>query len=466
MATIASPCAPAPLAPCSSPEASVDGGVLLLLQAWHALPGRRLGRAGVRWQGVGGDVLLFAFVVLPLLAVGSVRAIAQRCGRDREPLWRAWNWGAVVTQRRLARFATSARHDWLGVLGAMVRLLAAHPATILGASGVLAVDSTVVAKPHGRHLPHRRRVYDTAQRRHVWGYEVVSACVAGARRWWPVGLLLHQPTDVRRRRRAAQVGELPSKLDQALSLVQLAVAAGVGAPTVVGDSAFAASWWLREIAALGRHWLVSTRHDRRLRIGTQVQPFASWVLDLPLTPLGAPERGRQLWGACLDEAVLLDRGCGLRGLACRPVYVERRDRAGRVEHRWYLVTSQRDGDLATVWQHWGWRWAVEVLHRDAKQYLHLDAFHGRRWAGLVAHVAATSLRASLLAFLRAADPACGALSTEALVGALREAAVVVQPTDAGAPHVGGPTRLPATRLWPAGGGRLPTPWCAKPRAVA
>ena len=338
MHTIATAPPAEPLAALPQPEASTEGGVLLLLQAWTGLAATTLGRAGVRWRGLGEQVLLCAFVVLPLLAVGSVRASAQRRGRSEDPLWQAWHWGAVVSQRRLARLATSARHDWRGVLEAMAARLAAHPATALGAASILAVDSTVVAKPDGRHWPHRRRVYDTAPRRHVWGDEVVSACVAGAERAWPVGLLLHQPTNERRRRRAAAPGELPSKLDQARSLVQLAVAAGVRAPTVVGARAFAASWWPRAMADLGRHGLVSIRRDRRLRIGTRVQPFAAWVSDIPLSPLGSLERGRQLWGAGLDEAVLLERGCQQRGLAGRPVYIERRDRTGRVEHRWYLLT--------------------------------------------------------------------------------------------------------------------------------
>jgi hypothetical protein len=309
-------------------------------------------------------------------------------------------------------------------------------------------------------LPDRHPVYDAVQRRLVDGYALVSACVVGPGRRWPIGLLPHQPPPgaKTRRRRKAAAGEAPSKLDLALQLIQLAVAAGVGAPTVVGDGAFAVQWWLREIAALGRHWLVSTRVDRRLRIGTEIRAIATWVQTLPLAPRAISPDAPGIYGALLPPAVLLDKGCRQQGLPCRPAYFERRDRRGRVTHRWYLVTSQLDWDLATLWQHWQWRWAIEVFHRDSKQHLHLEAFHVRTWAGITALVACSSLRASLLAFLQAVDPTCAALSTEALVAALREAAVVVQPGADGSHCVWPPARLPADQLWRIGQPALPGHW--------
>ena len=98
-----------------------------------------------------------------------------------------------------------------------------------------------------------------------------------------------------------------------------------------------------------------------------------------------------------------------------------------MRHRWYLVTSQLTWDAAAVWAHWQRRWAIEVFHRDAKQWFQLAAMHGRSWAGLVAWLACCSLRASLLAVLRAANPAWGALSTEAATRTLRRAACLVTP---------------------------------------
>ncbi|HET8684251.1 MAG TPA: transposase [Micromonosporaceae bacterium] len=444
------------------PEPSADGGVLLLAQAWAALGCEALG-AGLAWQGRGGPLLLFALVALPVLAVGSVRAVAARCAPGGDPLWRALGWGGVLTQRRLARFVTSGRHDWWAILGAMARLLGRHPATAVGADGILAVDSTVVEKRHGPHLPGRRPVYDPVQRRLVDGYELVSACAVAGARSWALGLVPHRPPDAAaaraalRRRRRARPGEPPSKLDLALRLVEAAVWAGVPAGTVVGDGAFAAQWWLRAVAAVGRHWLVTTRRDRRLRIGAEIRGFGAWAAALPLELLEPGTRGTGLWGGLLPRATLLDRHCARRGLACRAAYLERRDRRGRVLHRWYLVTSHLDWDLAAIWTHWQWRWSVEVLHRDAKQHLHLDAFHVRTWAGITALVALTSLRASLLAFVRAADPACGARSTEALVAALRTAACLVETDAHGLTRVSPPPTLPTAR-WPRPAAPLPYGW--------
>jgi hypothetical protein len=345
----------------------------------------------------------------------------------------------------------SERHDWGVLLASMARLLGRHPATAVGADGILAVDSTVVEKRHGRHLPGRQAVYDAAQRRLVDGYEVVSACVVGPTGRWPLGLVPHHPpagaARRARRRRQARPGEVPSKLDLALRLVAAAGRAGGPTATVVGDGAFAAQWWLRAVAALGRHWLVATRRDRRLRSGAPIRGFGAWAAALPLARLEAGARGTSLWGGLLPAVTLLDRHCAQRGLAGQAAYFERRDRRGRVRHRWYLVTSRTDWDLAAIWTHWQWRWQVEVLHRDAKQHLHLDAFHVRTWAGITALVALTSLRASLLAFVRAADPACRAHSTEALVGALRGAACLVE-TTAGGVRSSPPPTLPASALWP------------------
>jgi hypothetical protein len=467
MRTIAATGSPSPVPPAPARvEASAYGGLVLLRQAWTALGADALLAHGIRWQGQAGALLLFAVIALPVLGCGSVRAVADRCGRVRDPLWRAVRWAEAVTQRRLARFVTSARHDWPAVQGAMVRLLATHPVTALPrtaageGSGIVAVDSTTLEKRFARHLPHLRPVYDPVRRQLVEGYELVSACVVGPDRAWPVGLLPHAKADTageraaqRRRRRKAQSGERPSKLDLALQLVVLAIGAGVGAPTVVGDGAFAVNWWLREIAALGRHWLVATRHDRRLRIGAEVAGFATWVArEAPAWSVVEQDPdGGGIFGGLLPAARLLDKGCRQQGLPCRPAYLERRDRQGRVRHRWYLVTSQLDWDLATLWQHWQWRWQCEVFHRTCKQQLHLAAVHVRHWAGVVALVACTSLRASLLAFLRAYDPVCGALSPEALVDALRAAACAVE-ASAQEPvlTVQLPPTLPARQLWQQG----------------
>jgi hypothetical protein len=435
------------------PEPSADGGVLLLAQAWAALGCEALG-AGLGWQGRGGPVLLFALVALPVLAVGSLRAVAARCATGGDPLWRALGWGEVLTQRRLARFVASERHDWGALLASMARLLGRHPTTAVGADGILAVDSTVVEKRHGPRLPGRQAVYAAAQRRLVDGYELVSACVVGPTGRWPLGLVPHRPPAaaaargrLQRRRRQARPGELPSKLDLALRLVATAARARVPAATVVGDGAFAAQWWLRAVTALGRHWLVATRRDRRLRSGAEIRGFGAWAAALPLAVLEAGARGTSVWGGLLPAATLLDRHCARRGLACQAAYFERRDRRGRVRHRWYLVTSRTDWDLTAIWTHWQWRWQVEVLHRDAKQHLHLDAVHVRTWAGITALVALTSLRASLLAFVRAADPACRTRSTEALVGALRDAACLVE-TAASGIRISPPPTLPTSALWP------------------
>ena len=278
-------------------------------------------------------------------------------------------------------------------------------------------------------------------------WEIVSGCVVGPAGAWPLGLVPHRPAAgaAPRRRRKAQAGEAPSKLDVALQLIATAVAAAVGAPTGVGDGAYAVNWWLREVAALGLHWLVATRHDRRLRIGAEVRAFAAWVERLPTAwvCVAALPGGGGIYGGLLPEATLLDKGRQQQGLACRPAYFERRDRQGRVVHRWYLVTSQLTGSPEQVWTHWQRRWAIEVFHRDAKQWLQLAGMHGRHWAGLEAWLAACSLRASLLAFVRAAEPAWGALSTAAVVQALQRAACWVTPQAGAGARVGAAPTLPA-----------------------
>jgi hypothetical protein len=260
----------------------------------------------------------------------------------------------------------------------------------------------------------------------------------------------------KRRRRKAKEGELPSKLDLALALVSLAVAAGVGATTVVGDSAFAVMWWLREVAALGRQWLVTTRQNRRLRIGAEIGAFRDWAKAASVTFVESGEKGSTLYGTLLPKAVLLDRHCQRKGLDCRPAYFERRNKAGKVIHRWYMVTSQWDWDLEAIWLHWSWRWQIEELHRDSKHSLLLSSFHVRTWEGIVALIACTCLRVNLVYFLRAVEPACGALFVEGLVPALSKAACHVQPQPSQSQwKVTLPPTLPATVLWQED--RLPLP---------
>jgi hypothetical protein len=96
--------------------------VLVLAQAWAAVTAGQGPTEHVRWRGGLGPLLLVVLVALPVLAVGSVRGIARRCGGcggTRDPLWRALGWGRAVSQRRLFRFVASRRHAWPAVLGAM-----------------------------------------------------------------------------------------------------------------------------------------------------------------------------------------------------------------------------------------------------------------------------------------------------------------------------------------------------------
>lgn len=448
------------------PEPSAYGGVLLLAQLWATLGGDRL-MSGIRWQGRASPLLLFALVVWPVLAGASVRAVSVLCAKTTDPLLRLLGWYTVVTQRRLVRFVDSPRHDWGHLLGILVELLSSHPALVMGKAGIIAVDSTTVEKHYGPKLAGIRPVYDATQRRLVDGYEIVSACAVEAARCLPIGLVPHRKAEtaaeraaLKRRRRKAGDGEWPSKLDLALILITRACAAGVGSATVVGDSAFAVMWWLREIEALGRHWLVATRQDRRLRIGAEIRAIRDWVPGLALTPVTAGANdGSTLYGALLPQAVLLERHCNTRGLRCRPVYFERRNKRGKVVHRWYLLTDQLGWGLETLWLHWSWRWAIEQLHRESKQHLHLAAFHAQTWEGIVAWITCTSMRASLLYAMRAIEPTCGNLSLEGLVAALRQAACHVQVSaEEGQAVASIPPTLPSALLWQEAQLPLPAQW--------
>jgi hypothetical protein len=436
---------------------------LLLAKAWAALGGSERLMQGIRWEGKAGALLLFVLVALPVLWANSVLAVATACVKVSDPLMGALGWGALVTQRRLARFVDSPRHRWMESFGAMLGALVHHPATALDQEGIIAVDSTTAEKRYGPKMAEIRPVYDSTQGRLVDGYEIVSACVVDDRATRPVGLVPHRkpPTAkerqaAKRRRRKAREGEAPSKLDLALGLVSTALGAGVGAPTVVGDSAFAAMWWLLEVAALGLHWLVSTRQDRRLRIGARIQAIRQWAEEVPLSLIQVGEEGTTLYGGLLPEGILLERHRNRKGLVCRGAYFERRNRRGKVIHRWYLVTSRLDWSLETLWLHWSWRWNIEQLHRDTKQWMGLASFHVRTWEGIVALVACTSLRASLLYFIQAMDPVCAGLSIESLVPAIRQAACNVEiPANGDPRRASVPPNLPALTLWRDSGTPLP-----------
>jgi hypothetical protein len=305
----------APPPPLPRPEPSAYGGVLLLAQAWQALGGAAGLAAGIRWQGRDGALLLFGLVALPVLSVRSMRAIATRCA-GADPLWRALGWAGGLSQRRLARFAASGRHDWSAVLAAMARALARHPATRLVGQAVLALDSTVVEKRYGPHLPFRRPVYDNVQKRLVDGHELVTAYLSDRQRGWPLGIVPHQPLpEGTRRRRKALPGELPSKLDRALELVDRARGLGADALAVVGDGAFSVHWFLRELEARGLDWLVGTRADRRLRIaaygggaaapsatGCRTRRSSRWRRTRAARRSGAPAcRKRRSWSGTAPD---------------------------------------------------------------------------------------------------------------------------------------------------------------------
>ncbi len=161
---------------------------------------------------------------------------------------------ARPTQTRVARFLPARCHDALNRLlrempwstRAVMTLVLAW-AKHLKRDGYLVLDDVIVEKARARRLPWAARIYSFAQKRSVWGFQVVLLLWCSCDGHWriPVGFRLWRP------KRTCRATRYQTKLQLAESLVLAVVRSGLPIQYLVGDTQYTAGWFTKRLARLG-----------------------------------------------------------------------------------------------------------------------------------------------------------------------------------------------------------------------
>jgi SRSO17 transposase len=319
--------------------------------------------------------------------------------------------------------------------------------------GVLILDDTGQAKK-GTQSPGVARQYSGTLGR-IGNCQVIvsaeyAADDAAQRRplHWPVTAQLYLPeewTADRERCRAAHIPDevaFQTKWELALSLVDRAIAWGVGVGVVVADAGygdnphFLAGLEERQLAYVcGVESTFGLRLPDEVRAAAEAPPPEYPGKGRPRLPLPAPLHTAQALSDSLPEeawqtvswregakGTLRKQFVALRAHRATGNPTPQRPSQSRVttgpegwllaerplpgeagERKWYYAQMPRETPLARLVARAHARWMIEQFYEDGKGECGLDHYQGRQWDGLHRHLALVMLTYSFLSLRR--DPA-------------------------------------------------------------
>ncbi|MDP9316941.1 MAG: transposase [Chloroflexota bacterium] len=330
---------------------------------------------------------------------------------------------ARPTHTRVARVLPGRCHDALGRLlrtmswstRALTTLLIAF-ATRLGRDGYLVLDEVIVEKAFAKRLPWAARIYSFANKRTVWGFQIVVLVWCSCDGQWriPVGFRLWRPKRSCRRERYR------TKLELALDLVTAVVLAKLPATYIVGDTHYTAGWFTKRLTRLGLTWHGTLDPKTHVVWRGEKQAVRELAMTLKL-------KWRQhLSVRAMALTVYAPKYGQLR-------LVVTRNRHGNYE---YLVSNDRTLDLTTMVRRKRSRWSVETVFRDSKQCTGLEACQCWSNQALVRHVALVFLTFVVLQLLRATPhESVGAVKERWQLAVIRDGEVPSPPLRACPPEL-------------------------------
>jgi len=155
-----------------------------------------------------------------------------------------------VDQSNLNRAITTADWDPELLNRARLNLLQQYPNTQWGRRGILALDDTFITKD-GRLMPGAGRMYNHTTGHTEWGQQLVTLQYVGPQISYPIDFRQYYQ-EISDEVRSGQV-DFKMKQDLALELVLTALNAGCPAKTVVFDSWYVGSLWLKRLRFM--HWI-------------------------------------------------------------------------------------------------------------------------------------------------------------------------------------------------------------------
>jgi hypothetical protein len=245
-------------------------------------------------------------------------------------------------------------------------------------SGYLVIDEVVLEKPYGNKCGWIGYVYSTSRQHSVQGLcaVVVLFCVGSWR--IPIAFRLWRP------KAHCRVQQYRTRTQLAWEMLLEIAQSGLSVQFVSFDNFYTAGWLTKAIHRLGWTWVGMLERKTHVYYRHHLWQAGQLAATLKL-------KWRSQFGlrACSFVAYLPKYGT-LR-------LVVTRNRYGNFQ---VLATNALDSDLSLILRRKRWRWSVETLFRDAKQFCGFTACQCRLDAAHVVHIALVLLAFLVLQMLR------------------------------------------------------------------
>jgi len=252
-----------------------------------------------------------------------------------------------------------------------------------GSTGTLIIDDTINRKT-GKHMEEAGYHYDSADRKAVWGHDLVTTHYVNGETEYPLRLNLY----VKRETCLNEGRVFKTKIELACEQIA-AYTPPTGTRTVV---AFDSWYFCRQVteaaAARGYDWVTQAESNRIVHVNGDEMNVTELAKSLPGKNFKVVKVRGEVHSLCGVEAWM--------------------PRAGDVKLvvAWeedgfhFYVSNRVDWTAKQVLEAYKVRQSIEVFYRDAKQSLGLEAYQMRRGRGAIIHCHLAFNAYTLLALLR------------------------------------------------------------------
>jgi len=336
-----------------------------------------LAELGIYSRGFDPAAVVLDFVLGVWMKVSSVMALAYEARRDGLIA----KIGAPAHRTTLTRKLGLKRFDWATMYRRLAyacwKALAIHP----DATVALVIDDTTIEK-YGKKLEGASWVYDSSQKKRVWGYNVVTAALVADGHRVVVDFAIWQKNG-------------PTKYALALEIIRRLREAGIKFDLVLFDG-----WYGRSkdfLNALHTFWVTRLGEDMVVEIEGRRITVKELILQTKEHPRwlrihrSHPSTKYRTVRAYLPEY----------GDVTLVVVHDRWDQEAP-----YRVLAANDPRMqgSGVIDFYLLRWEIENIHREAKSQLGLGNFHVRSLHAIEGHIAFTFTAMLVAALLRRYGP--------------------------------------------------------------
>lgn len=347
--------------------------------------------------------LLTLLIMLPLMSLDNVHQLYKS----------EYGKKAAMQKDALYRLKNNENHPWrkllYGIAKKFVKLTRVETDPTEKATTrptAFIVDDTTDSRV-GYKIENISRIYDHVLHKVLYGFKILTLAFYDGISLIPIDFSIHGEKKLDRKKAKKQYKRnvdpksnggirrkevITSKIDQALAMIKRAVKNGFLAEYVLCDAWFTSKAFIQEIRAIkngAMHLIASIRNDKRY-YGFKEQMLNAKQIIAILKKTG--EHRCRKWNTRYMEAVVYYEGIGsVKLFMCRY--------PGQKKWR-VFITTNTSLSFVEMMEIYALRWTIEVMFREAKQYLQLGTCQSQNFDAQIASTTITFILYTLLAYVK------------------------------------------------------------------